>query len=194
MICDKYNYFIYDVENEENFRKEFKLFFPGNDDSSFLNSEYFSLINLNEENEILFSYISRVNLLLSIVKFQSNYFSSYEIQNSFTSTSEQFEIKRGLVNSKCFITENKIIECLYLNSDKKLAIALFNQTLTYLSSIILDEDVVEYRYGYYFNNPINMIHLKNEIGIFAYYINDYYQRSFMPIRIQINELILDKNE
>ena len=192
LICSQDYCFIIDLENDNIYTEEFENFFPRESDISFKYSEFFSLINLNKENEILFSYISANSLYLSIIKFQSIDFSSYAIQNSFSSNSDTFEINKFIQNTKCFITKNKIIECLYVNMDKKFTIALFSQTLNYLNSIILDQDEVKKEYPMLpFNNPINMIHLKNEIGIFAYYIYDTFQTTFKPIRIQINELIIE---
>ena len=38
---------------------------------------------------------------------------------------------------------------------------------------------------------INAIHLKNEIGVFTYYINNI--NTFSPLRIQINELYFSED-
>ena len=95
---------------------------------------------------------------------------------------------------RCFITGNNIIECLYINPDLKYIISLYNEELNYLQSLVLDEGIVNYRSNNFFFNTISIMNLKNEIGVYAYYMNDLSKNSYIPLRLQINELVYEDNE
>ena len=88
----------------------------------------------------------------------------------------------------CLVTDNNFIECLYINNNRYY-VAIYDESLNFLNNILLDSDTINFqnneRYSY-FSNSISAIHLKKEIGVFAYYINNIGITEFSPLRMQIN--------
>ena len=95
----------------------------------------------------------------------------------------------------CLVTDNNFIECLYINNNRYY-VAIYDESLNFLNNILLDSDTINFqnneRYSY-FSNSISAIHLKKEIGVFAYYINNIGITEFSPLRMQINELIFEED-
>ena len=151
---------------------------------------YFSeIINIDNRNKILFSQISNNNIYLSIVKINNK-------ELSFESIAESTEgpyVYTYPHDLNCFITTNNYIECLYMDeieSQSHFRVAVYEQSLNYLNNIILDTDNINFQDEVSFYNAIRAIHLKNEIGIFTYYINNY-DAQFSKLRMQINELYFE---
>ena len=65
------------------------------------------------------------------------------------------------------MTKEKMIECVIAQADK-LVVEIYDESLDYKNRIELDNENV----GDEFLSAVNCIHLKNEIGVFAYYPHD----------------------
>ena len=78
---------------------------------------------------------------------------------------------RELNNFKCIMTNNRLIECIYIKQIiKKQAsyyVAVYDESLYLLGDILLRG--VGYKKKFFV--PISAIHLKNEIAAYAYYID-----------------------
>ena len=151
-------------------------------DQMYTDTYYFTIINIDNQNNILFSYFNQ-KIYLSTINIKTNDFSdsSFEKLHKSNEEIEELEELEKLSILKCFMTEKKFIECIYVDDDQYL-VAVYDESLNYLNNIFLQ--TVDY------TNPthtsINAICLKNEIGIFFYYIKN--SEDFSPLRIQINEL------
>ena len=153
---------------------------------------YFSeIINIDNRNKILFSQISENNIYLSIVRINDK-------DLSFESIAESTEGQGPYVYTyphdlNCFITTNNYIECLYIaeiEGQNHYSVAVYEQSLNYLNNILIETDNINFQDEVGFYNTIKAIHLKNEIGIFTYYINNYGEE-FSKLRMQINELYFE---
>ena len=148
----------------------------------------FPIINLNKGNKILFAIRFNETINLSIINIKSKNLSSEIISNKHTN--EKIKMENTEILS-CFITEKKIIECLYVDESKYYKVAIFNESLNFLDVINLDEEqkipeINSNDYYYY------CIHLKKEIGVFTYYIEGGDNKSIY-LYLQINELIFNNN-
>ena len=144
------------------------------------------IINLDNKSKILFSRISNNNIYLSIVNI-------YDKDLSFQSIAKSEggpRVHDFTHELNCFITNNNYIECLYINSDNTYHVAIYGHSLQYINDILLDSDSIIFNSREFFYNSIKAIHLKNEIGIFAYYINNV-GYTVSNLIIQINELYFE---
>ena len=95
----------------------------------------------------------------------------------------------------CFMTEKKIIECLCLKSSL-YKVLIFEDNSDYYNnkSIILDNQIIYIRpFDEDFSHSFHCIHLKEEIGVFTYYIKDDII-GLPKLILQINELVKEGNE
>ena len=170
-----------DYENNIiNYEVLYKFLEYENDDDFDEYSEYFTIINLNQKSKFLLSYLESYFIDLSIINLQTEDLSSYDIikntKRGITTSSEQY------YDIRCFITKEKIIECVIAQADK-LVVEIYDESLDYKNRIELDNENV----GDEILSAVNCIHLKNEIGVFAYYPHDTINIP-CPLYVQINEL------
>ena len=167
-IYDEYLYKLLNYDNESSFKRLGQLF---------------SIINLNQQNKILLSYLEENVIDLSLINLSTEDFTSYNIihnskrNDNLINTSNRFE------HIFCFITEQKLIECTILHVDAdQIIVEIYDESLNHLDSILLASLHLERSI-----KLVNCIHLKNEIGVYAYYPN--YEMT--PLYIQINKLVFD---
>ena len=158
-----------------------------NTDNSLLpflsNNFKYALINLNNENEILFSLIFNETLTLDVIKFFSKDLLSYE-NKYFYSNNQKLKVAK-IEKLSCFMTEKKLIECFYIDS-YFYNTAVFSENLTLLEIIEIDNIDKDEDSDNEYISFFNCIHLYKEVGIFTY----YNLISEEPILfLQINELI-----
>ena len=188
LICNYQSCVLIDFENNNNVHeRSFKNFLKYEDSDNIWSFAYTMSITKLDNNKILFGIFSEktslMSLLLSIINIETNDLSllegiKNEEDNIIPTNSISYE-------TLCFVTKKQLIECLYIK-DSKYQIAIYNLNLNYLNSIILDNISNPPRIIKF---PLNCIHLKEEIGIFTYYID----RSLsLPLHIQINELYLNE--
>ena len=144
-------------------------------------STIFTILNLNQKSKILLSYIEYNTIDLSIINLTKEDLFSYEIIDNSKETYNSYSLQYNEIS--CFITENNFVECLVAN-ENKIKVEIYGNSLNHLNSIILDNV-----------NRISIsvalcIHLKSEIGVFAYYTKENTQSNFSPLYIQIKELYL----
>ena len=163
LVCDRVKCSIFDLEKKKLEEKRYSelieyTIFPNTD---------FIILNLDNNYKILFTLLNR-ELYLSIINIKSNDFSSFETINQANGQDiiHITDDYRQLYVFKCFITNKKFIECLYAH-DNKYLVAVYDESLNYLTSIFLHNFEILNS----IKNPVNAIHLKNEIGVFTYYIN-----------------------
>ena len=163
-------------------------------------NNYFHLINLDNENKILFNIVYDGTIYLGITKITSK---NLDYENChFNSNKEKIQVENNLEKLTCLVTEKKFIECFYLDSEN-YNVAIYDETLGFLNIIkidsvdgdsVLDKLDLDDIFGYNafplenFRIFINCIHLKGEIGIFTYY---KYTINNLALVLQINELILN---
>ena len=178
---------IIDYENKQIYNENLYILLDyDNRDDFNINSYFFTLLNLNQQNKILLSYLEDNSLDLSIINLSTENFSSYDIINN---TKKKDDLLKPSLYSdlNCFITELKFIECIILHeSENQLIVEIYDESLNNLDSIILSnvelfEDILSYA---------NCIHLKNEIGVFAYYPFSI-SNIPCPLFVQINRLFFD---
>ena len=195
LICSNVECIIVDYEEGKSYNKEMIYFFGDikyKQKSLSKNPLHFPIFNLNNENQILFITLINENekndltLNFGVINFLSNNFSEYEnIENVYNETKlEEMEILH------CFITEKKLIECLYFINDI-YKVAVFRENLTYIESILLDNTTINDGTDK-FRHCSNCIHLKEEIGVFTYY-NNIEGHSEVGLILQINELIFNES-
>ena len=193
LICDTYNCYLFDWEND--FYQQISLSqlfqMSGNEYKPFTNM-YLTYLNINNENNILFTSLIRdaslnniYNIFLTKIDMltNANDFSEFDVKyrlNDLESNSQRIS------NLKCLMTTNKIIECLYIKQDTDYAyyVGIYDESLNNLENIFFR--TVIYQHPFYV--PIHVIHLKNEIAAYAYYI-DYTSNVSSSLYIQVNELI-----
>ena len=170
---------IIDYENNHIYDEHlYKLLNYNNMDDFHKSSYIFTILNLNQQNKILLSYLEENSIDLSIINLSTKDFSSYDIiQNS----------KRNddLLNSHrfsyltCFITELKFIECIILHANEnQLIVEIYDESLSHLDSIVLSNvELLDDSLS-----AANCIHLKNEIGV---------NNNPSPLHVQINKLVFD---
>ncbi len=183
LACDMYDCFIFDLDNNISYQKDYNelMQIDVTDNYGMLTyTNYFTVINIDNQNKILFTYFNQ-KIYLSRINIKTNDFSdsSFEKLHKSNEEIEELEGLAELTIFKCFITEKKFIECIYIR-DNQYLVAVYDESLNYLNNIFLQ--TVDY------TNPthtsIHAICLKKEIGIFSYYINNIDS----PLKIQINEL------
>ena len=152
-------------------------------------SSLFTILNLNQNNQILLSFIHRLTtsrnfeLDLSIINMKKDIF-SYEIKH-LSKLPYAFYRFYGI---SCFVTVRNFVECL-VEYENEFKVEIYGESLNNLNSIFIDTIDTTYI------DPdedisisfIKCIHLKNEIGIFSYYRSPTYEIG-SPLYIQIKKL------
>ena len=123
----------------------------------------------SSENLYLFGFSTKESNInkfsLQIHKFKS--MSNFENENSIVnkiSLDNAYDYRIGV---SCFQTKNYTIVCFYLTRDKKCNVILFDSYLYEKNRYSLDNYTIEEELPFY-----KCIHLKKEIGVFAYYGNN----------------------
>ena len=169
---EKSNVEIYDFKNDKIYLKNITIFSKINVITSFLNTAV-ALYSNNTDYKYLFGFIGKnnsgdVKYFIQIHQFKD--IKNFENSETLIITKEietaAFE-KSGL---SCFQTGNQIIICFFLITGNYTIIA-FNTRLERLTKTDFAFDInIVYNYN---NNPFyKCIHLKKEIGIFAYFNNN----------------------
>ena len=191
LICSNVECIIIDIKNNHTIFKQDLINFYKNmteDDISLLRPLNFPIINLNQDNKILFITLYGLegfSFNLGITSILGN-FSFQNFENVYGQLALPSTINMHTLH--CFITENKLIECLYYESDI-YKVGIFGENLNYIHSLILEDTKINDKF-INFRQSSNCIHLKNEIGIFTYYINT--DKVPNPgLILQINELVLN---
>ena len=190
LICSKIQCKLYDIENKNYYEQNFYKFLKYQSELSINSVDSISIINIDNNNKILFGYLSD-SIDISIITIGNKELNSLE--GNTINEENKADIDQKLYMPSCFITDNQLIECLYIkNIDYKVAI--YDISLNYKNSINLDI------YSYLspvqnekITSPVNSIHLKGEIGIFAYYIKNRFSLPPSPLFIQIKELYLNED-
>ena len=190
LLCDISNCVLIDIENEESYSKTF-LEMCEIDPKVVKNvfSYYFKIINLNNENKILFNFFNNGIIQLCIVNFQTKEL-DYQI--------EKIVDEDNVVNSdeldklSCFVTKKGYIECLYsliIDNIIEIRVAIYDQNLILLKILSIDsQQYIET--DYFYTNFMDCILLKEEIGLYTYYLIST-ESSQPQLFLQINELIND---
>ena len=192
-VCSNIECILIDYENGESYNISLFNFIKdssGNSKGFSANPLRFPIINLNNENKILlitlYHYEEGNKFYFFINDFLSKNFSIYN-------TSEFLYNNLTVENTdslRCFITEKKLIECLYYKSNI-YKVAIFGENLNYITSIKLDDTQIDDGEEK-FRQSNNCIHLKEEIGVFTYYININEDKK-AGLVLQINELIYEES-
>ena len=192
LVCSNIKCILIDYENSQSYNISLINFFKdssGHIKGFSANPLRFPIINLNNENKILLitlynnqgiKFTFFINDLLS--KNFSGYNASEFIYNDLT--------VENIGSLRCFITEKKLIECLYYKSNI-YQVAIFGENLNYITSIKLDDTQIDDG-DEEFRQSNNCIHLKEEIGVFTYYINLNEDKK-AGLVLQINELIYEES-
>ena len=184
---------IIDLENGAVYSNNITNFFKDIDpnDSGFTKIPLnFPIINLNQENKMLFIILFGIENLVfnfGITNILSKNFSDYQpLESVYNGT----QIKPGsfLQRLNCFITKKKFVECLFYESEL-YKVAIFGENYNYIDTIILDDNKINEN-KIIFRHNSNCIHLKEEIGIFTYY-NGINGGTTIGLILEINELIFN---
>ena len=152
------------------------------------NSYYFKLINLNNENKILYNVIINGVIRFSIVNFITK-----ELEYNIESIIDEDNLVNTENNDQlnCFITKRGYIECLFytkIDDNLEVKIAIYNQTLNLLGILLLDSQKYTNSETDLYINFNDCFLLKEEIGVYAYYLWNE-KKSKPQLFLQINELI-----
>ena len=190
-MCGTKKCFLLDLENNIMnfidlyllFQEEEEIFFNG------VKYNYVHIINIDNKNKVLLTFFPKTDLYLSIVKINNK-------DLSFQPVSLKKEAMKIPHDISCFVTSNNYIECLYINKIDDINyyyyVAIYDDSFNNKNEILLDSDPINFGPKKPFINSIKSIHLRNEIGVFAYYINDS-GGDFSKLRMQINELYFDED-
>ena len=158
---------IIDFEKDEVFQKCLNNFTNKSYITSFRHTSV-SLSSNNSNQYYLFGFIYKISSSLnySIQKHEFNSIKNFENENTniFSIDIPYSNYETSMLS--CFQMDNYIIMCFFLTEQSKYLIASYNFNLTplYNSSFISRNNIC---------NPFyKCIHLKEEIGIFAYYSNE----------------------
>ena len=195
LICSGYSCFLIDYyDNNQIYSNGLLHFFKNSSNQlGFLqnNPQYFPIINLNQENQILFIIIygyESISFNFAISNILSKNITSldnlYNLENVYDQTTINEEQKMCMLS--CFMNEAKIIECLYYESNY-YKVGIYSNNLNYITDIKLDDREIDDDDDQGFKQLLNCIHLKEEIGVFIYYINMNLENP--ALILQINELI-----
>ena len=150
-------------------------------------SSSYTILNLNQKNILLLSFIEKRTIDFSILNITTN---SYEIiynsRKEVDKGTDFYGPFKKYFELRCFITEKMFIECLiaYYNEIK---VEIYNESLDFLSSIYLDDingDKI---------SSVLCIHLNSEIGVFTYYTENNYN-TLCPLYMEILELIVEDSD
>ena len=134
---------IIDYETNNNYNENlYKLLKYDNRDDFHKAGRMFTILNLNQQNKILLSYLEENSIDFSIINLSEEDFSSYDIIKN----SKRNDILLNSLRSKdlnCFITEKKFIECFILHPSGTdegdlLIVEIFDESLNHLDYIFLD--------------------------------------------------------
>ena len=186
--CDMYLCEIIDYFNDNIQVMNFYDFISGYDSLTY----EFPLFELNSKGNYLISTIffeGDSDYYLGLFKFKLNY-------NKETNTIDKEIISQNDYSSftvestcslSCFETENNIIECLYISTEEKISLAIFNNNLEPKEIFIFEEatksDLGDYDYF------LKGINLQKEIGIYIYLYNEE-----KPLRLLMKNLNYDENQ
>ena len=192
LLCDINECRLLDIDNNSIKTQYFYKFLQRNEDLSDKIDYPINVINIDDKNKILFTYFAGEENHLSIININNVDLTSlqgiHQVNESFLNLTNRYSY-----DIECFKTKNNYIECLYIDITCYY-VAIYNELLNYIGKIELDQNSIYSGYAY-FERSIHVIHLKNEIGVFAYFIkdtNDQYSSSSY-LRLQINELYFMDN-
>ena len=141
---------LFDLENNAFEEKDYYELLQ-NERNYYTMSNCFTLVNLDKKGKILFTLLNS-ELYLSIINIKSNDFSSFKkIHKANGQDQIQMLEQEKLPAMKCFITNKKLTECLYVH-DNKYFVAIYDESLNYLNSIFLKDVTL----GGRFFNVINL--------------------------------------
>jgi len=159
---------------------------------------YYTILNLNQNNNILLSFVYmdyEYNSFLSLSKINLK----KDEETDFCQLGGQSILGHAFnsfLDISCFITERNFLECL-VQYDNELKVEIYNEIyneLNHLYSIDIDS------LGSKTISFAKCIHLKNEIGVFSYYFSPVGGIGG-PLYIQIKELrdnnlenVIDNND
>ena len=192
LICDINECKLIDIENNSIKRQYFYKFLQRNQDLRDKIDYPIAIINMDDKNKVLFTYLAGEENYLSIININNAELTS--LQGIHQTNQKALNLKnREHYDIDCFITKNNYIECLYIDYTYYY-VAIYNELLNYLGKNLLAQNSI-YSGNNYFQFSIRLIHLKNEIGVFTYFVKDtdnpYSYNSFL--RMQINELYFIDN-
>ena len=193
LICSYELCSIIDLDTGECYVRNIQYFFKGIDpeDRRFKKIPFsFPIINLNQDNKILFIIFFGIEDLVfnfGISNISKDLNESQPLENVYNGT--KFTINPVMERLHCFITEKKFIECSYYESDI-YKVAIFGENYNYIDSITLDDNEIEETLSSEYRMNSNCIHLKKEIGIFTYY-NKVDGCPTAGLILQINELLFN---
>ena len=181
LVCSQKLCQLFDLENNVVYSQQYFKFFNKIYEKNSDNSN-FNLINLNNDNRILFSMIYDETIILGITDILSKNLSNYENCYIYFDEGKELELYE-IEKLNCFITKKSLIECFYTDLFIYY-VAIFNEHLSLLNTIEIDEVTDIDKYFQF----INCIHLYEEVGIFTYYKDEN------TLLLQINELKFDGTE
>ena len=192
LLCSQVKCLLLDLENNYNKDIDYKELIG--DNISIYSYKLISMINLDNKSKIFVTHITDEKLYLSINNIININLSFDNIYKANESAITQ-RIYEYII--KCFITKNNYIICLYMGNSAFVSsnvyyyIAIYDFSLNFLDNQKLDSSIINMS-GVLFDNGVDAIHLKNEIGVFAYYLNDG-RSGFSPLRIKIKELYFEES-
>ena len=150
------------------------------------------MINLNQENKILFTIIYGNQHNLSFNFAISNILSkNLTIFDNVDNIYGQSKIKKDfgtMYKLSCFITKKEIIECFFYEL-QYYKVGIYSKNLSFIGDIILDDQAFNDNNDLnVYKELLNCIHLTEEIGVFTYYM-EMDGLTNPALILQINELI-----
>ena len=193
LLCDVEECKLIDIENDYIYYQYLNEFLQINEDLLDDRDYPLSIINMDNKNKILFTYSSWTQKYLSINKINNIELTSFKKINKANENTMNLN-DRQFSDLNCFITKKNFIECLYIeyiDDSFYYSVAVYNELLNYLGDIRLEQN--GFYYDNYIENSIHIIYLKNEIGVFSYFIKDS-NNYYSVLRMKINELYFNENE
>ena len=190
LICDVSSCELIDIENEEHYFKSLTDMCEMEPTSGRnFYSYYFKIINLNNENKILFNFIFNDIIKLCIVNIQTK---ELDFQTEKIVEGDNIVNSDHLEKLSCFTTKKGYIECLYsltIDNIIQVRVVIYNSNLDLLKILTIDSQQYT-ETDYYYTNFNDCILLKEEIGLYTYYLIPT-GISQPQLYLQINELIND---
>ena len=190
LICDVSSCELIDIENEEHYFKSLTDMCEMEPTSARnFYSYYFKIINLNNENKILFNFIFNDIIKLCIVNIQTK---ELDFQTEKIVEGDNIVNSDQLEKLSCFTTKKGYIECLYsltIDNIIQVRVVIYNSNLDLLKILTIDSQQYT-ETDYYYTNFNDCILLKEEIGLYTYYLIPT-GISQPQLYLQINELIND---
>ena len=190
IICDVSYCELIDIENGEHYYKSI-LDMCEIEKINAVNiySYYFKIINLNNENKILFNFIFNDIIKLCIVNIQTK---ELDFQTEKIVEGDNIVNSDQLNKLSCFTTKKGYIECLYsltIDNIIQVRVVIYDSNLNLLKILTIDSQQYN-ETDYYYTDFNDCILLKEEIGLYTYYLIPT-ERSQPQLYLQINELIND---